>query len=219
MPEARPSSSERTHSETGPGHSDSKGRRNRTRLWKALAGMAAALALAGAIVSMEISSHLVHRTHRYSYRIVELKKTIRELRHQAAMDRKHLLAVREELSARERVVRVLVAPNSTTVNFVPVARGEKARAELIVSRKARGAVLNVMGLQKLRAGQSYQAWWVPETGREVKVATFLPSADGSATVYLTLPARGMHARECVVALGSSGRETPGRAILKAQLSR
>lgn len=218
MPESMSSASERAGDNAASG-SSGDGPRDRARLWKAIAGMAAALALAGAIVSMEISSHLISRTHSYNHRIVELKETIRKLRREAETDRKHLAAVREELSAREGMVRVLLAPDVATVDFAPVSPGDKARATLRISARASGAVLTATGLEKLKTGREYEVWWMPTSGHGVRAAAFRPLADGSATVYLKEPPRRVRIPACVVTLGQSKAETPGRVILKARLPR
>ncbi len=197
------------------------GGRHSARLWKAIAGMAAALALASAIVSFDVSRQLIQRAHSMSRRIAALRKDLAGREHEAEMDRARLTEVRKKLSERGLILRVLVAPDVVSLKLVPSAPATKAAATLRVSREMSGAVLNATGLEKLAPREAYQAWWVSK-GASTKVAEFRPQADGSATVYLDPPSRNLQGLECVVVRGNSGgnsAKVTGRVLLRVRLSR
>jgi len=199
----------------------SAGGRGSARLWKAIAGMAAALALASAIVSFDVSRQLIQRAHATSRRIAALRKELARREHEAESARARLAEVRKKLSERGLILRVLVAPDLVSLKMVPSTRATKAAATLSISRQMAGAVLNATGLEKLPAGQAYQAWWVSK-GASTKVAEFHPQADGSATVYLEPPPQKAQDLQCFVARGRLGQDSSrvtGQVLLQVRLSK
>lgn len=195
---------------------------NRAGLWKAIAGMAVAIALASAIVSIDISRQLIHRTQCMGHRIAVLRQKIAKLEHEADVSRVRLTVVRKQLSHRGLILRVLVAPDVVSVKLAKAVPDATMAATLSLSRKMSGAVLNATGLEKLAPGQAYQTWWISKNASAIRVAEFVPQADGSATVYLDPPPRMAEGLQCVVTRGSSGQDPTqvmGSILLRARLSR
>lgn len=190
-------------------------------LWRAIAGMVAALALAFAIVVVEISQQLTERTTLYSQRISTLKQKVRELRHEAAIKEKQLAQARKEIASRHRLQRILLAPDLETIKLLPTVPGDTTSASVVMSRSVRGAVLNATGLAAPPQGNNYDVWWLMGgTSPPVKAAEFNTSESGTATVYFDLPPSGATVAACVVTLEpSKGVTKPsGSMKLKGRLT-
>lgn len=220
-PATTPGASEQTAGDFA-GLPAARSARDRTGIWKAVAGMAVALALAGAIVSLDISRELIHRTHYMGHRIALLRKDVSRLEGELALNRARLAQARKQFSEQGRILRVLIAPDVASFTMAGSPPASKASAILSVSHEMSGAVLIARGLEKPASGQSYQAWWVSKGAPSAKAAEFSPLANGTATVYLGAPPQNAHKVECVVAVGNAGEDSAsvtGHAVLKARLAR
>jgi Anti-sigma-K factor rskA len=194
--------------------------RRRTALWRALAGMAVALALACAIIAFEMSEELVSRITSYRHRIATLNKKVDRLKREAAVDEKRLADARQEIVSKDRIKSILLAPDLKKIKLTGTSAAGVATGSVSLSQKMRGAVLIARGLPLPLDGQVYDAWWILKTGPPAKAAEFVSALDGTATAYLDPPPQGSVASECAVTLEASpgGVQPTGDAKLKGKVS-
>jgi hypothetical protein len=170
----------------------------RVGFWRALAGMALALALACAIVALETSSEMMHRSASYHRRLVQLVARIRQMRGEMATADQRIAGMRNEAAVGDRLGRILAAPDARLIRLG--APGAGPSGLVAISRDLASAVCEVSNLPPARVGQSYMLWWMVEQRGPVKAAQFQTTADGHATVIAQLP----------------GRENPSAAIVTVQ---
>ena len=73
----------------------------RTGLWRAVAGMAVALAIAAGIVAVDLSHELVNRVSNYRSRIASLNQRVDRLKQKAVRDEQRLADARAEIKERK----------------------------------------------------------------------------------------------------------------------
>ncbi len=177
-----------------PGQPPSEGRRS--GLWRAVAGMLAALAIAAAIVAVDLSHQLVERISNYHSRIANLNRKMDLLKEKAVEDEKRLAAARAEINERklmesqDRVKAILIARDRRMMKLTPPAPHEPISGTVTMSEKMGGAVLSATALPALRAGQVYDAWWMLRDAPPAKAAEFRSAIDGNTIEYLDLPPQG-----------------------------
>ena len=193
--------------------------RRRTALWRAVAGMAAALALASAIVAVEMSEELVTRIRTYRYRIASLNKKVDRLKREAAADEKSLADAREEIATKDRIKAILLAPDLKKIRLIAPNSASVAAGNVSLSRKMSGAVLTAHGLPPPLEGEVYDAWWILKNAPPAKAAEFESALDGTASIYLDPPPQGSTAIECTITLEPSpgGIEPAGDVRLKGRI--
>jgi len=170
----------------------------RVRLWQAIAGMSVAIALASLIVMSELAGSLAQRTNYVNRRVAALNATVRNLRHQTAIDQRKLGSERERATVGEVFEKILFAPDLRMIKLAApadkdkgkVARsggGELPSGTLAMSESAGAAMLEANGLKPTGTFQVYRIWWMPKRGAPIWAADFLVGDDGLATVPLDLP--------------------------------
>jgi hypothetical protein len=193
-------STEQTHSDavgaTAAEPSPQPSERRRSGLWRAVAGMAVALAIAATIITIDLSNELVHRVSNYRSRIASLNKKMDRLKRQAVTDEKRLADAREEIKerklmqSRDRMKAILIAPDRKTIKLAAPNPGEPATATVTISEKMGGAVLSAHGLPPPPEGQVYDGWWMLKNAPPAKAAEFRSGIDGSMSEYLDPPPQG-----------------------------
>ena len=192
----------------------------RTALWRAIAGMTAAVALACAIVAVEMSEELVTRITSYRHRIATLNKKVDRLKREAAVDEKRLAAARQEIVSKDRIKSILLAPDVKKIKLTSANSTDLASGTVSLSKKMGGAVLVARGLPSPVDGEVYDAWWILRVGPPAKAAEFVSALDGTANAYVDPPPQGSIATECVVTLEPSegGIEPTGATKLKGKIA-
>lgn len=196
-------------------------RMSRAGLWRAVAGMAVALALACGIVAFEISHELIYRTSTYRTRITSLNRRVKHLKQEAATSKERLATARREIAARDRLNVILSAPDLKAIKLAPANSADIAAGIVKMSRKAGGAVLTASGLPAPIGSQVYDAWWMFKQAPPAKAAEFRSAIDGTAMVYLDLPPQGSNANQFAVTLEPSegGIAPTGAVKLKGRVAR
>lgn len=204
----------------GGGNGGAVPRLSRAGLWRAVAGMAAALAIACAIVAFEISHELIHRTSHYRTRISSLNKRVKHLKEEAETSKQRLASARKEIAARDRLNAILSAPDVKSMKLESANSADVAAGIVKLSAKAGGAVLTASGLPQPIGNQVYDAWWLFKQAPPAKAAEFHSAIDGTAMVYLDLP-QGASATAFEVTLEpSEGGISPSGAVkLKGRFAR
>lgn len=195
--------------------------RRRAALWRAVAGMAAALMLAGLIVAYDISHQIVQTSSYYRTRIVELRKKVRRLSDQAEESEMRLATARKELAARNRIQAILLAPDMVSIKLSPPGRNDSGSGTVALSRKAGAGIFKGAGLTPPADGQVYDLWWIMKKSPPAKAGEFRSLPDGSALAYLDLPPSSEEPVECKITLEQSGGgiEPAGPVKLKARIPR
>jgi hypothetical protein len=197
----------------------------RSGLWRAVAGMAAALALAAAIVAIDLSHELVHRVSSYRSRIATLNKRVDRLKQKAVEDEKRLADARAEIKQRklmeskDRMKAILIAPDRRTIKLAPSNPNEPGNATVTLSAKMGGAVLSAHGLPSPPEGQVFDAWWMLKDAPPAKAAEFRSASDGSVNEYLDPPPQGARPTSLAITMEPSegGIAPSGPVKLQARL--
>jgi len=169
----------------------------RSGLWRAVAGMAVALAIAAGIVAVDLSHEMVHRVSNYRSKIASLNKRVDRLKQKAVQDEKRLADARAEIKerklmeSRDRMKAILLAPDRRVMKLLPPSRGELAVATVTISAKMGGGVLSAHQLPAPPEGQVYDAWWMLKDAPPAKAAEFRSGIDANATEYLDPPPQGL----------------------------
>jgi len=159
----------------------------RVGLWRAIAGMAVAIALASTMVSIEFAVALSHRTHLLNRRIDRLSADVRQLRHVQSSTWNKLGVARVEASEGELFGKILFAPDLKLTKLAGTIDSAGATGVLAVSPAASAAMLGVSGMKALDAGMVYRIWFFPRRGIARWVDDFLVSDNGKATIAVDFP--------------------------------
>jgi hypothetical protein len=159
---------------------------HRLALWRALAGMAIAVALACAAVALETSSELFHRNAYYHRRLLRLLGHIHQMRGQIDSVDRELAGMRDEDAADGRLPLILAASDVRLFRLSP-PRNLDGKGFVAISRKVASAVIEVCDLPPPAAGQHYTLWWTFDRHAPVKAAQFRTAADGRSATVAKLP--------------------------------
>jgi hypothetical protein len=168
----------------------------RPGLWRAIAGMAVALALAASIITVDLSHELAERIAHYRSRIASLNRSVDTLKREKVADEKRLadahqeIRERELMASRDRMKAISLAPDRRSIKLVAPSAVDGASAMVIISARMGGAVLTARGLAAPPEGQVYDAWWMFKDAPPAKAAEFRSASDGSASEYLDPPPQG-----------------------------
>ena len=158
----------------------------RVVLWRALAGMALAVALACAMVALEMSSELLHRSSYYRHRLSRLTGHIHEMAGKIDTADRQIAGMRDEAAARRDLPLILAASDVRLFRLNP-PNGSGGKGFVAMSRKVGSAVIEVSDLPELGAQQNYALWWTFTRRPPLKAVEFRTSADGNATAAAKLP--------------------------------
>ncbi len=171
----------------------------RVALWRAIAGMATALAVAALIVSAEFSATLVHRTSHLNHRIASLNTAVHQLRRQLNFAEKKTLNAEQKAKIDESLKRVLAAHDLRTIKLAaPRARGKSdipsvATATVASSASENASFLQAGGLGAAPANHVYAVWWLGRHGHLTLASEFRPESDGKATVPMGVAPKSIEA--------------------------
>lgn len=173
----------------------------RVKLWRAIAGMSAAIAIASLIVISDLAVSLARRTNYVNHRVAALNAIVRTLRRQTAVEQRKLGSVRERASVGEVFEKILFAPDLRAIELAAPVEKDRAREKsmvqsagadlpagrLAMSESADAAMLEANGLKPTGTFDVYRIWWMPRRGAPIWAADFLVGDDGLAMVPVDLP--------------------------------
>jgi Anti-sigma-K factor rskA len=173
----------------------------RVRLWQAIAGMSAAIAIALLIVMSELAASKARLNNYVNRRVGALNATVRTLRRQTVAEQRNLGSVRERATVGEVFEKILFASDLRTIKLAAPTDRDRARDKSIVqpgatdlpsgklamSESADAAMLEASGLKPTGTFEVYRIWWMPKRGVPIWAADFLVGDDGHATVPVDLP--------------------------------
>lgn len=162
--------------------------RRRVTFWRAVAGMAAALAMGALIATIETNSDLVSRGAAFHRRLAQMSRQVAVMRTRLRNEDRELLAMRRAAAARDNLNAILAEPDAALMRLAPVSRDSAATGLAVISGKGRRAVIEVAGLPALGSAQSYALWWTPRKGKPIKAAEFRVGKEGRAAIPAMPPA-------------------------------
>jgi hypothetical protein len=188
-------------------------RYRRVSFWRAIAGMAFAVAIACAIIAVESSFELFRRSDHYNHRLTYLASRVRQMRGEVASADRELASMRVEVAARDDMARVLAAPDAQLIKLAPPDRASSANGLIAISKKLDHAVLQVTGLPQPPHGAGYHLWLIVEKGEPLDAAQFQIDSQGGAIVAAQLPPREASVAASEVTVEpASGSSKPTGAI-------
>ncbi|MGH7812827.1 MAG: hypothetical protein ACREQI_02330 [Candidatus Binataceae bacterium] len=203
---------------------------DRAGLWRAIAGMALAVAIGAAMASVEFAIELSHRTSYFERHLASLSATVRTLRRRESAHRSTIVIEKERASTGQLAERLLFTPGLRIVKLI--APGPKPSAKsaagarnpaalLAVSGAARIALLAATGFRPAGPHRVYRVWWAPKPGAAVWAADFTAAADGRAAVELELPAgwQNFSAIEITTGTGNRSDVPAGQVLLRGEWKR
>jgi hypothetical protein len=206
----------------------------RVKLWRAIAGMSVAIAIASLLVISDLAVSLARRTNYVNRRVAALNATVRTLRRQTAVEQRKLGSVRERVSVGEVFEKILFAPDLRTIKLAAPVEKDRAREKtmgqsagvdlpagrLAMSESADAAMLEANGLKPTGTFDVYRIWWMPRHGAAIWVADFLVGDDGLAMVPVDLPPGREKGMSLAITLEneSYSDEPDGPIALRGELS-
>lgn len=202
----------------------------RLGLWRAIAGMAVALAAGALIVSAEFSAVLVHRTSYLNRRIASLNTAVHHLRERVSSAERKSQAAEEKTKADELLKRILAAQDLRTIKLTSLApplapnhpNTPTPAAGTLASSESEGAsILQVGGLGAEPQSHLYAVWWVGKRGHLALAGQFHVEQGGKATVPLKAAPKSM--ASVLVTVEQDSGDPPaapsGPAVLRSIASR
>jgi len=163
----------------------------RTAMWRAIAGMAATLVLASALIATDIFQNLVGRVTSYRHRIRSLSQKVDSLKRENTVDKQKLEQARTEIASKDQMKTVLLAHDLKTFKLSAPNWLSLGSGSVSLSEKVGGAVLTAHGLPTPIEGQFYDAWWMLKKAPPMKAAQFISEPDGTASAFIDPPPRGL----------------------------
>jgi hypothetical protein len=175
----------------------------RVSFWRAVAGMAIAIALGSLAVALEIASELSSRSTFFHHRMESIRSRIASLR--------------AEQSASANISRVLSASDVVLLRLIPTA-GSKAHGLIALSREAGGAFIEVGGLS-IPAGHKCELWWLSVRGDAIRAIESDPEPDGHLSLAVPMPPGGTKIAGAIITLepGKVATLPKGKVLLRGAL--
>jgi hypothetical protein len=193
----------------------------RVTFWRAVAGMALAIALACAVVAGEFSSALISRTRHYRDRLHQLTSNITAMRGRVARDDREIAGMRNTVEIEDDLRRILAAPDARLIRLAPPGRAAQTAGVITFSPALHTAAIQLAGLPAPAAGTFLNLWWTRGKHAPLMAARLRPTAGGEAALTIVLPAADQVIEGAIVTVDSSAASTQpdGEMILKGTVAR
>jgi hypothetical protein len=191
----------------------------RVSFWRAIAGMALAVVLGGAIAVSETASTLLHRNRHYQHQIAQLKAHIRAMRAQLANTNQQLVSMRSEAALQENLTQTIAAPDSAISKLQGPGKSA-ASGMLVASSTLNRAFFEASGIAPIGAGEHYTLWLLPRNGAPIGTPIYELPAGGRLLKEIPLPTRSALPAEIVVTLerGDDAVRPSGPIILRGHVA-
>lgn len=201
----------------GPAPGEPISRWRRPGFWSALAGMAAAVALACAIVATEMAgqsaSHFRRRADRLQARLGQVQQRL-------TMATREVAEMRQQTAARELFNRIVAAPDSQMVRLEATDRHQPWHGALAFSRHLSQAMLEVTALPDDDPAARFTLSWIRRQGNPIAAAEFAARDPGQPEVVVQLapPPTGVDAIVVARAVTNTlSDQTIHRPLLRGEL--
>jgi hypothetical protein len=160
----------------------------RVTFWRAIAGMAFALALACAAVTAEYSTALIERTRHYHFRLHQLSSNISAMRGEIAVDDRKIARMRNAAEVDDGLRRIIAEPDSGLIRLEAPGRANSPSGVIAFSPGLRRAAIEIGGLPVLPNDGAYTLWWAYRKHPALLATGFTLAGADQAAFIITLPA-------------------------------
>jgi len=188
----------------------------RVTFWRAITGMALAIALACAAVTAEFSTTLSERTRHFRHRIGQLSSNLATMRGKIATDDREIAEMRNAVEIDDELRRILAAPDARLIRLEPSARASQAAGVIAFSAALRRAAIELAGLPSYAPDVALNLWWMGEKRAPVLAVRLHPTRAGKAALMLELPAADQSIHGAMITADSAAptAQPNGAIVLK-----
>ena len=126
----------------------------RVAFWRAVAGMAFAIAIACAVVAAEFSSALIARTRHFHNRLRQLSSNITAMRGKIASADREIAGMRTAVEVDDGLRRIIAEPDSRLIRLEAPGRATGPNGVIAFSPGLRRAAIEIGGLPVLPSGRA-----------------------------------------------------------------
>jgi hypothetical protein len=159
----------------------------RVSFWRAVAGMAFALAIACAMVAAEFSSALIVRSRYYHNRLRQLSSNISAMRGKIAHADREIAGMRTAAEVDDSLRRILAEPDSRLIRLEAPGHASRPNGVIAFSRGLMRAAIEIGGLSVLSGGSAYTIWWERGKRGPLAAARIGLGATDKAALVIALP--------------------------------
>jgi hypothetical protein len=174
----------------------------RVAFWRAVAGMALAIAIGCAIVAAEFSSTLIARTLHYHHRLRQLTSNLTAMRGKIASDDREIAGMRTAAEVDDGLRRIIAEPDSRLIKLEAPGRAAAPNGVIAFSPGLRRAAIEIGGLPKLPGGGAYTLWWTFGKRGPLMAGRISGAAD-KAALMIGLPAGGESIEGAIITIDST----------------
>jgi anti-sigma-K factor RskA len=160
--------------------------------WRIATGLAATAAIVIALYAASLTSQLHQQDATVRAQVALLEAQITDLRSAVSDARVRMAILQNRLSNRERLQRVLLAPDVRLTRLAPLSAAPNASAIVAVSPSSRTAALEARGLPPTPPGKVYELWWITKKNGPVPAGLFNAADSGALTTAVAPPPAGQH---------------------------
>ena len=192
----------------------------RVALWRAVAGMAFALAIGCAMIAAEFSSALIERSRHYHDRLRQLSSNISTMRGKIAQADREIADMRTAAEVDDSLRRILAEPDSRIIRLEAPGRAGRPNGVIAFSPGLRRAAIEIGGLPMTPGGSAYTIWW--ECGRRglLEAARIGVGVTDKAALVIAIPSASGIIEGAMVTSGSAtaSARPAGDVVLKGVLA-
>jgi hypothetical protein len=158
----------------------------RVAFWRALAGMAFAIAIACAVVTVEFSSALIERSRHYHNRLRQLSSNIATMRGEIAGADREIAGMRTTVEVDDGLRRIIAEPDSRLIRL-ETQRPSRASGVIAFSPRLGRAAIEIDGVPALPVGHVYTLRWMRGKRGSLEAEQISPGAADTAALIIALP--------------------------------
>ena len=191
----------------------------RPGFWSALAGMAAAVALACAIVATEMAGQFGQSASHFRRRADRLQARLGQVEQRLTRATREVAEMRQQAATRELFNRIVAAPDSQMVRLEPTDRHQPWHGALAFSRHLSQAILEVSALPDNDPAR-FTLSWIRRQGNPIRAAQFAARDPGEPEVVVQLAPPPVGVDAVVVERAAPNKpsdQTTPRPLLRGEL--
>jgi hypothetical protein len=192
----------------------------RVAFWRAVAGMALAIAIASAMVTAEFSTALLERTRHFHYRLHQLSTNLDTMRGKVASADREIAGMRLTVEIDDDLRRILAEPDARLIRLAPPGRASQTTGVIAFSPALHRAAMELAGLPVIATGDQMNLWWTRSKRTPIIAAHFIPKAPGKAVLMIALPTADETIEGAMITVDSTagGSKPESTPILKGTVA-
>lgn len=159
----------------------------RVSFWRAVAGMAFAIALACAMVAAEFSSALITRASRYHQRLRQLSSNLSAMRGKIANADRELAGLRTAAEVDDSLRTIIAQPDARLIRLQAPGRAAAPNGIIALSPSLRRAAVALAGLPARGGATVLTLWWTRGQRPPLRAARISIGAANRAGLVVALP--------------------------------